>query len=73
MRHFTFSERAPGDWDVGDGDRRIFTIRTHAPSGKVYLRDERPGHTQDIPREFASVPDIMAALARYMMAATPAD
>ncbi len=66
MRHFSFSERGPGDWDVVDRSR-LFAIRTEPTTGKVYLRDERPGHTKDKPREYASMADVVAAVTGLLM------
>lgn len=68
MRYFSICERGPGDWDVSDSKGRIFAIRTDSRDGKVYLRDERPGHRQDKPPAFDSLEAAVAAVTGLLMA-----
>jgi hypothetical protein len=70
MRYFSVGERGPGDWDVSDNSGRIFAVRTKQETGKVYLRDERPGHTREQPKEFDRLAEVMTHVTDLLMTPT---
>lgn len=67
VKNFSFGHRGNGDWDVSDPSGRILAIRTEPATGRIFVRDERPGRTRDAPREFPSLGQAVATVTAEMM------